>query len=73
MSDELQQKMMKAWKWEQNEGVNFDDFISFMFANYRYEYDGLEYDPDFGKLVRKLDQEQKIINDKQRYAYFQKR
>lgn len=35
-----------------------------MVQNVIFEYDGLEFEPDFGKLVRKLDREQHIINEK---------
>lgn len=54
--------MEKAWRW--NEPVSLDTFMKFMHRNYKFEYDGLEYDPDFGKLVKKLDTEQKNINDR---------
>ena len=37
------------------------------------EHDGLNYDPDFGKLVRKLDQEQRNINERMKNAYYKKR
>ena len=45
--------MLKAWKW--HDEVTLEQFVQFMYTNYKFEYDGLEYDPDFGKLVRKLD------------------
>ena len=35
-----------------------------MSSNNKFYYDGLEFEPDFGKLVRKLDREQHIINEK---------
>ena len=44
-----------------------------MYKNYKMEYDGLNYDPDFGKLVRKLDQEQRNINERMKNAYYKKR
>ena len=55
MSQSLKTKMTDAWKWD--EAVTFEQFTEFMYANYKFEYDGLSYEPDFGKLVRKLDQE----------------
>jgi hypothetical protein len=64
MSQNLIIKMTNAWIWEQTKPVSFEIFVKFMYVNYKYEYDGLEYDPDFGKLIKKLDQEQKNINDR---------
>ena len=55
MSDSLKTKMTNAWKWDG--AVTFEQFTAFMCVNYRFEYDGLSYDPDFGKIVRMLDQE----------------
>ena len=37
--------------------ISFDEFTEFMINNYRFEYDGLQYEPDFGKIIRKLDRE----------------
>ena len=71
MSDHLQTQMLNAWKW--TEPISFDIFVKFMYQNYKFEYEGLEYDPDFGKLVRNLDREQVVINDKQRAAFFARR
>ena len=69
MSQDLQNKMIANWKW--TEPVSFEIFLKYMIKNYKFEYDGLEYDPDFGKLVRNLDREQITINDKKRAAFFQ--
>ena len=71
INDDLKAKMLKAWEWE--EGVSLDLFIRFMCTHYRYSYDGLEYDPDFGKLIKKLDEEQAKTNLKQRAAFYKKR
>ena len=49
--------MVQAITWEKEEVISLEEFIEFMAINYKFEYDGLEYDPDFGKLVRKLDRE----------------
>ena len=55
MSESLKTKMTNGWIWDG--AVTFERFTLFMCINYRFEYDGLSYDPDFGKIVRKLDQE----------------
>ena len=60
--------MISAWKW--TEPVSLETFLIYMYKNIKFEYDGLVYDPDFGNLVKSLDREQVIVNDKKRAAYF---
>ena len=64
MSNDFKEKMLTANTWKDDEVISLEDFVEFMAVNYRFEYDGLEYDPDFGKLVQQLDEEQHVINEK---------
>ena len=39
----------------------------------KFVYKGLEYEENFGKLVRKLDREQAALNERKRIAFFDRR
>ena len=39
----------------------------------KFIYKGLEYEENFGKLVRKLDREQAALNERKRIAFFDRR